>query len=117
MCKNTENLLKMIRGVLFGAFCRQCLIISSKERHLSLRTLSPLQRSHTSYESILPERQVSTSKSLSYSKICKNAENLSKMIRGALFETFGSQYQIVPSKDLYFQGLSYFRTGCAVHMT
>ena len=106
MCKNTENLLKMIRGVPFGTFCRQCLIISSKERHLSLRTLSPLQKSHTSYESTLPEGQVSRSKRLSYSKMCKNTENLSKMIRGAPFGTFGSLYLIIPSKDLYFQGLS-----------
>ena len=54
------------------------------------------------YESIWTECLVSRSKSFAYSKMSKKIENLSKMVLGALFATFCSQYQIVPIKDTYF---------------
>ena len=54
------------------------------------------------YESIWTEWLASRSKSFVYSKMSKKIENLSKMVLGALFATFCSQYQIVPIKDTYF---------------
>ena len=45
--------------------------------------------------------QLIKSKCLAYTKISQKTENLSKMVPGALFETFCSRYQIVSSKDTF----------------
>ena len=44
---------------------------------------------------------IKRSKTLSYTKIPQKTENLSKMVRGALFGTFCKQYYIVSSKETY----------------
>ena len=44
---------------------------------------------------------IKRSKTLSYTKIPQKTENLSKMVRGALFGTFCNQYYIVSSKETY----------------
>ena len=44
---------------------------------------------------------IKRSKTLSYTKIPQKTENLSKMVRGALFGNFCNQYYIVSSKETY----------------
>ena len=44
---------------------------------------------------------IKRSKTLSYTKIPQKTENLSKMVRGALFGTFCNQYYIVSSEETY----------------
>ena len=44
---------------------------------------------------------IKRSKTLSYTKIPQKTENLSKMVRDALFGTFCNQYYIVSSKETY----------------
>ena len=44
---------------------------------------------------------IKRSKTLSYTKIPQKTENLSKMVRGALFGTFCNQYYIISSKETY----------------
>ena len=44
---------------------------------------------------------IKRSKTLSYTKIPQKTENLSKMVRSALFGTFCNQYYIVSSKETY----------------
>ena len=63
-----------------------------KQRDFPQRHWSPFQKKHSSFEPIRKERSVIRSKSLSYTRIPQKAENLSKMVRGALFRAFCSQY-------------------------
>ena len=44
---------------------------------------------------------IKRSKTLSYTKIPQKTENLSKVVRGALFGTLCNQYYIVSSKETY----------------
>ena len=53
---------------------------------------------------------------LAYDKMTKNTENVSKMVRSALFGTFCGQYQIVPRKGTYLLGLGHPCRGGEFHM-
>ena len=95
-----EKLSKMVRDALFGNFCSQYQIVSSKEifskKLVTLSEKAPFTCTDSN------SRVVIRSKSLIYTKIPLKTEILSKMVRGALFGTFCSQYQIVSSKDTFF---------------
>ena len=59
----------------------------------------------------------SRTKSLTYSKLSKKTENLSKMVPAALFVTICSQYQTVPDKGTYLLGFDKPCTRGTVHMS
>ena len=103
-------------GVSFLELFTEPILDRFKQRDFPQRYWSPFQKRHSSFEPIRNERSVIRSKSLSYTRIPQKTENLSKMVRGALFRAFCSQYQIVLSKETFLQDIGHpFRRG-TVHL-
>lgn len=76
--------------------------------------MSVFHRRQSSYSSNWKER--SSRKRLAWRELSKKLKNMSKMILGALFETFWSQYQIFPYRNTYLAGLGHISKGSTIHM-
>ena len=94
----------MFRGALFATFCCQYQIVSSKETFLSDIGYN-FRRGKIQLNQFQQNNQLQQVKVWPILTFVKKTLNLTKMLRGALFGTFCSQYQIVSSQETFLSNI------------